>query len=231
MPIPFRPIARLLARRLHPAPDVDLTAVQTIIRRDAPGGTRQGMLVTVNHFHQPDFQSWWFVILISSILPIHVHWVVAAGWTNSGWLTPVTHWLFPLGSRLLGFTAMPAMPPDPAEAEKRATAVNRVLDYARRTMNPVVGMAPEGRDFPGGVLGELPPGVGRFLHLLTRYCPVVLPVGVWKKGRVIHVKFGDPYSLNVPQEISNDQRDVLVGRIVMGHIAQCLPEELGGMYK
>jgi len=230
MPISFRPLARLLARSLHPSPDVDLSAVKTFFPALAKNEGSQGVLVTVNHYHAPDFQSWWFAILISAILPRPVHWVVTAGWTNSGWLTYVTHWLFPLGARLLGFTAMPAMPPDPAEVEARAGAVSRVLDYARHATNPVVGMAPEGQDFPGGVLGELPPGAGRFLHLLARYCPMILPVGVWKENGIIHMKFGGPYTLSVPPGLSRAERDELAGNTVMCRIAECLPVGLRGKY-
>jgi hypothetical protein len=231
MPIPFRPIARLLIRTLRPAPQVDIDALRDFFNPINPEGQDQGVLVTVNHYHAPDFSSWWFVILISAIMPKHINWVVASGWTNSGWLTGFTHWLFPRGARLLGFTPMPAMPPDPEEVEQRAEAVRRVLDYARQVPHPVIGMSPEGRDFPGGTLGSLPPGAGRFLYLLIRYCPITLPAGVWKENGIIHLKFGSPYSLVVPANLSTQARDRLVGEVVMHHIAQCLPVELRGEYE
>ncbi len=123
------------------------------------------------------------------------------------------------------------MPPDPSQVEARATAVLQVLKYARMTPHPVVGMSPEGRDFPGGVLGSLPSGVGRFLHLLNQYCPLILPVGVWKVDGIINVKFGDPYQLDVPGGLSAHERDAYVGNIVMRAIALCLPERLRGEYR
>ena len=126
---------------------------------------------------------------------------------------------------------MPAMPPDPAETVQRSVTVRQVLKYARQAQQPVIGMSPEGRDIPGGVLGDLPPGVGRFIHLLSPFCPVILPVGVWKDNRIIHLKFGNPYGLTIPANLSADQRDELVGDTVMQHIAGCLPERLHGKYQ
>jgi hypothetical protein len=229
MPIPFRPIARLLTITLHPPPWVD----QSLLHDALPhlGHDGQGALFTVNHFSAPDFKAWWISITISAVVPGEVHWVVTAGWTNSGWLTGLTHWLFPRGARLLGFTAMPAMPPNPAEVEKRADAVRHALGYAMQSPTPVVGIAPEGRDMPGGVLGELPPGVGRFIYRLGHYCRRVVPVGVWKENGRINLVFGKPYTLEVPTGLSADEVDDLVGNMVMKRIAALLPERLRGRYE
>ena len=130
MPIHFHPIARLLTRTLRSAPKVDIDEIQAYLQKiNQEGG--EGTMITVNHYFAPDFHAWWFVILISAVVPAEIHWVVTAGWTNSGWLTGFTHWLFPRGARLLGFTPMPAMPPDPAETEQRAAAVRAVLRFAQ----------------------------------------------------------------------------------------------------
>jgi len=125
---------------------------------------------------------------------------------------------------------MPAMPPDPSEAELRAEAVRAVLKYARETSQPVIGMAPEGGDSPGGVLGVLPPGVGRFTLLLSQYCPLILPVGVWTDAGRINLKFGTPYNLQLPGGLTAPQRDRLVGYIVMHQIALLIPERFSGEY-
>ncbi len=231
MPVPFRPIARLLARMLHPAPVVDISSIRDLLSTLSREDQQQGALITVNHYYASDFRAWWFVILISAIFPKHVHWVVTSGWTNSGWLTGFTHWLFPRGARLLGFTSMPAMPPAPAETEARASAVLQVVSYARQAAQPIIGMSPEGRDIPGGVLGSLPSGVGRFLYLLSQTCPLIVPVGVWKEHGVINLKFGSPYRLVVPSRLSAHARDALAGDIVMRAIAQCLPDHLRGNYR
>ncbi len=230
MPIPFRPIARLLTRTLHPPPQVDFTAVEKLQPNLERMDIDRGLLVTVNHYSSPDFRAWWLAILISANIPANIHWVVTSGWTNSGWLTGFTHWLFPLGARLLGFTSMPAMPPDPTETEQRAAAVRHALQYTRQTTRPVIGMAPEGNDSPGGVLGTLPAGVGRFMLLLSQHCPQILPVGVWTEGGIIHLKFGKPYPLELPEGLSTGGRDRLAGDTIMQHIALCLPEQLRGIY-
>jgi hypothetical protein len=231
MPIPFRPIARLLTRTLHPAPRVDLSPVETFISRMGQAGQRQGVLITANHYSALDFQAWWIAIIISAVVPANIHWVVTSGWEDSGWLTGFTHWLFPRGARILGFTPMPAMPPDPAEVEQRALAVRKVLNYVRHSAQPVIGLVPEGGDSPGGVLGSLPPGAGRFMHLLSQSCPLVLPVGIWNDVGCINLKFGSTYQLEVRAGLSPHERDRLVGNTVMRHIAICLPERLRGQYQ
>jgi hypothetical protein len=230
MTIPFRPIARLLSCTLHPAPHVDISAVEPLFRALEEGGVCPGMLVTINHYSAPDFKSWWTAILPSASMPREIHWVMTAGWTNSSWLTGFTHWLFPRGARLFGFTSMPAMPPDPAEVEQRAAAVRHILRYAKETPHPLVGLAPEGGDTPGGVLGPLPPGVGRFIYLLTRYCPQILPAGIWTKNNRIHLKFGPPYRLDIPVGLSAIEREGLVGKTIMLHTAELLPDHLRGEY-
>jgi hypothetical protein len=231
MTIPFRPIAHLLASKLNPSPRIDMSAVKDLIPRIVQEGRNQGVLITVNHYFAPDFHAWWFVILISDIFPKHIHWVVTSGWTDSGWKTGFTHWLFPLGANLLGFTPMPAMPPDPSQAEARAVAVRKVLKYTRRTTQPVVGMAPEGRDIPGGLLGSLPAGVGRFMYLISQKCPIILPVGVWTEDGCINMKFGNPYQLTIPASLTSRELDNLVGKDIMRHIASCLPPGLRGEYQ
>lgn len=230
MSIPFRPIARVLARTLRPAPHVDISALENILPLLEKNNLGQGILITVNHYSAPGFHAWWFVILISAFIPARINWVVTSGWTNSGWLTGITHWLFPRMASLFGFTPMPAMPPDPDQIEQRAEAVRAVLKYARETQQPVIGIAPEGGDTSGGVLSSLPPGVGRFIHLLSTECPLILPVGVWTEDRQVCLRFGSPYQLDFPGSLSRHERDQRVGDTVMYHIALLLPEQLGGNF-
>jgi len=230
MPIPFRPIARLLTHTLRTAPQVHTSSARLIIPAPEMMEAGKGVLITVNHYSAIDFHSWWSAILISAYYPANIHWVVTTGWTNSGRLTAFTHWLFPRGARFFGFTPMPAMPPDPDEAEQRAVSVRAVLKYARGTSQPVIGLAPEGGDAPGGVLGPLPPGVGRFIHLISPYCPLVLPVGVWTESGRINLKFGNPYDVKIPDGLSAQERDLVVARIIMHQIALLLPDRLSGGY-
>jgi hypothetical protein len=230
MPLPFHPIAQTLSRLPRPAPLVDASALQPFLRKLELGEVVGGVMLTINHYSAPDFQSWWSVISISAVFPLEIHWLVASAWRDSGWRTGVTRWLFPRGAKILGFTAMPPMPPDPAETEQRARAVREVVGYCQSVPLPVIGIAPEGSDHPGGVLGELPPGVGRFMLLLSQSCPHIIPVGVWKERGTIRLHFGRPYQLEVEPGVSPRERDVQVGKTVMGKIAQLLPERLQGNY-
>lgn len=230
MHIPSRPLARLIMRSVHPTPVVDLSGVQPYLDRLERGEVERGVMLTVNHFSATDFQAWWRVIPISALFPVEIHWLVAAAWRNSGWLTGLSRWLFPRGARLFGFTAMPPMPPDPLETEQRAVAVRQVIHYVKSNPHPVVGITPEGRDMPGGVMGELPPGAGRFMLLISQSCPDIFPVGVWKEAGVIHLNFGIPYRLEIPSGLTSTGRDTLVGDIVMRKIAELLPVSLRGKY-
>jgi hypothetical protein len=230
MPIPFRPLARLLARTMQPTAQVESSAVQALFSTMGSNRGSEGALITVNHYSAPDFHAWWFAILISAVVPARIHWVVTAGWTNSGWLTNFTHWLFPRGAHALGFTAMPAMPPDPSQVGQRVTAMRAVLRYAGCTPGAAIGMAPEGGDRPGGVLGGLYPGVGRFMYLISQACPNVLPVGVWKEHGRMMVNFGSPYRLDIQPGSSAGKIDRQVGGLVMQRIAGLLPRHLRGEY-
>jgi hypothetical protein len=230
MPLPSRPLARLLTRTLHPAPNFIMSPVQPFLGKLASGEVEGGVMITLNHYSAPDFQSWWYVIPISAVFPVDIHWIVAGAWRNSGWGTALTQWLFPRGARLLGYTSMPPMPPDPAETEQRAAAVRDVLAYCKSVPHPVIGITPEGADHPGGVLGELPPGVGRFMHMISQSCPHILPVGVWKESGRIYLNFGSPYKLDVTQGLPTHERDARVAQIIMCHVAALLPDRLRGKY-
>jgi hypothetical protein len=67
--------------------------------------------------------------------------------------------------------------------------------------------------------------------LLAKFCPVILPVGVWKEHGIIHLNFGTPYHLDISPELSAHDRDKVVGEVVMGHIALLLPDRLRGEYQ
>lgn len=205
-------------------------------------------LITANHYWHPDFDAWWLVLAISSLVPQEIHWVATSAWRSPGLLGALSRWLFPRGSAVWGFTAMPPIPPDPWEVEARAQAVRKVLGYARASAAPLIGLAPEGRDVTGGSLGEPPSGAGRFILLLSQYCSKITPVGVYygsgedgqKPPLTLH--FGSPYVLEPPGRqvvgrhagrplhTSAEERDRRVSEQVMRRIAALLPEALRGPY-
>lgn len=192
-------------------------------------------LVTCNHYSRPGFSAWWLTLAISAAIAAcrapgadrEIHWVMTAGWTFPGsrWrrrlLGPGSRWLFARVARVYGFVTMPPMPPDPAEVEARAAAVRQTLQLAC-TLAPtggMIGLAPEGRDVPGG-LGPPPPSAGRFLALLVAAGLPILPVGVTERAGRLVLSFGSPFVPQIPP--GREARDSAVALQVMDAIARQL---------
>jgi 1-acyl-sn-glycerol-3-phosphate acyltransferase len=185
-------------------------------------------LVTMNHYARPGFHAWWLALAISSVIPMEVHWVVTSSWNFSDtWrrrtITPATRWLFSRIAEVYRFTTMPPMPPSARDVEIRAVAVRRVLSFARKTTNPVIGFSPEGRDIGGGKLGAPPPGVGRFILHLSEIGLTISPVGVFEFQDHICLNFGPSYCLKIDENIEPGAPDTVVSSIVMDRISECLP--------
>ena len=194
-------------------------------------------LVTCNHYSRPDFAAWWITLAISAAVAARrapdadseIHWVMTAAWTfpESVWrrrvLTPLTRWTFDRVAQIYGFVTMPPMPPDPREVEARALAVLRTVRLARRAAQEggMIGLAPEGQDFPKG-LGQPPEGTGEFIALLVRAGLPVLPVSVAEPGGRLRVSFGPLFEPEIPSDRA--ERDRAVAQQVMTAIAQQLPQ-------
>jgi len=197
---------------------------------------RAPCLVACNHYSRPGFDAWWLALGIAAAVAARrtadadpeIHWVMTTAWTfpESRWrqriLTPLTRWAFDRAARVYGFVTMPPMPPDPREVELRALAVLRTVRLARRAAREggMVGLAPEGRDAPGG-LGQPPVGAGEFIALLVRAGLPVLPVGVAEHGGRLRVSFGPLFTPDLPP--GRAERDRAVARQVMAAIARQLP--------
>jgi len=192
--------------------------------------TRGPALLVTNHYSRPGFPAWWIAIGITVSVPIDIYWLMTAGWTHLTGLESLTRWLFPRVAQVYGITATPPMPPKPDETEARARAVRQALKYTRQAPAPVVGLAPEGRDQPGGCLGDPPSGVGRFIEKLIGHCQRIVPIGVYEDEQYLCVNFGPAFKLEIPPKLSADRRDHNVSRQVMGAIARQLPPALRGDY-
>jgi 1-acyl-sn-glycerol-3-phosphate acyltransferase len=194
-------------------------------------------LLTTNHFSRPGFGgAWWLTFALSAALPVEVYWVMTGAWIFPGkfYEAPMrilSTWLFRRIASVYGFTNMPPIEPYSSDVQGRARSVRRVLEYARSSPNPVVGLAPEGQDMPGGVLGMPPPGLGRFVALLAPLCQVILPAGIYEDGERLCVRFGTPYRLEIPAGLTNDQLDAHASLVVMRAIAKLLPERWRGTYQ
>jgi hypothetical protein len=172
---------------------------------------------------------------VNIAVPLEIHWLMTAAWTfpndpNLRPFTPVTYWLFKRVAKIYGFTNMPPMPPDPNQTAYRAASVRQALRYARQATNPVMAMAPEGRDIPEGGLGAPPAGVGRFINHLVKRCQVIIPIGIYEQEGRLSLSFGPAFGLDIPPGVSPDDLDDQVSRQVMEALALQLPQHLRGVY-
>jgi hypothetical protein len=224
----FREDALACVAKLEPLMKVDWIGSPP----DAGISSVRPCVITVNHYARPGFSAWWLALGISAALPVDVHWVITAAWTypdrlRASTLTPFSRWLFRRVAHTYGFTNMPAMPPKPDEVEARATAVRRVLRYAKGAKSPLVGLSPEGGDFaPPGGLADPPSGAGRFILLLSDLGLEILPVAAYEDNERFCLRFGLPYHLEIPPGHSRAERDCLASQLVMSRIAELLPPAL-----
>lgn len=221
----FRADARLCVARLQPP--LKVYGLENI-------PSRGPCLITMNHYSRPGFSAWWIALAVSAIIPLEMHWVMTAAWTFdknplARPLVPIFRGLLHMTARVYGFSLMPPMPPRPHEVRERAAAIRQVLAYARRTSQPVIGLAPEGRDYPGGILGPAPAGAGRFLALLVPLCGNIHPVGIFEEEDRLCLRLGEPYRLDLP-DTNAARADTQISARVMQAIARLLPPHLQGEF-
>ncbi|MCJ7622226.1 MAG: hypothetical protein MUO76_01890 [Anaerolineaceae bacterium] len=222
----FQHDARRLLSRLKPP-------LQVFGREHIPDA--EPCLLVLNHYSREGFGAWWIALAISAVSPRDIHWIMTGAWTFPGkWfrhtLKTATEWAFAQAARVYRFTPMSPMPPDPTELQKRSEAVRKSLTYARRTQQPIVGLSPEGRDFPDGKLGWPPPGAGKFMLQFVRLGMDITPVGVFEQDGMLCLDFGPCFKPDVPDGISLAERDHIMSCIVMERIARQLPAHLRGEF-
>jgi 1-acyl-sn-glycerol-3-phosphate acyltransferase len=208
-------------------------ALQVTGRQHIP--TAGPALLIFNHYSRPGFQAYWIALAISAVVPAEIHWTMTAAWTYDGSfksyvLEQTSRRLFPRLAKMYVFTSMPPMPPSPHEAQKRARAVRQVLAVAHRQPAPLLALAPEGQDMPGGRLGRPPVGAGRFLVLLSQLGYPFYPVGVYEAGSELCLSFGPAFTLEVPPGLTRKESDGHAGEAAMHAIAHLLPEGLRGEF-
>ena len=192
-------------------------------------------VITANHYYRPGFNAWWLALAITSVVPADMHWVMTSELTFPGkWYAPIGMLVLRIvlkrAARLYGFTPMPPMPPRPQDVTVRANAVRKVLSYVMKTTYPVLGLAPEGGDMPGGRLALPASGAGRFSLLLATRGLSLVPVGVYEQDGRFCLNFGPAYQLHVPTEMSPDEKDKRASTIIMEHIAIQMPSHLRGIF-
>jgi hypothetical protein len=193
-------------------------------------------LITVNHFTRPGFPSWWIALSISALVKQDMVWIMGGGWTypdsavKQRFLEPLTRWAFHRLGKNYHFIVMPPMPPRDHEITERAHAVRQALKTARQTPAPILGLAPEGRDWIAGALQSPPHGAGRFLHHLARLGMPFTPAGIYETEAGLCVNFGPSYCLEEGDRRFLDRDDQEVSACVMRAIARQLPEQFRGDY-
>jgi hypothetical protein len=191
-------------------------------------------LITLNHYYRPGFGAWWMPLAISAVAPMEIHFVMTSELTYPGkWYAPlgmpVSRFVLRRAGHMYGFTTMPPMPPRRRDVEARARSVREVLSYARKSDRPVLGLAPEGGDAPGGILSWPPSGSGRFVQLLAGMGLPIIPVGCYEEDGAFCLSFGAEYRLETPKG-SAEERDREAARQVMSRLARQLPPRLRGEF-
>jgi len=126
---------------------------------------------------------------------------------------------------------MPPMPPRDKDVAARARSVRAVLSFVDLVENPVICLAPEGGDMPGGRLAYPPAGAGRLMLQLASKVLEFVPVGVWEQDGYLYVNFGPKFELLIPSGMASNEKDRLVATTVMRKIALLLPAYLRGEFQ
>ena len=192
-------------------------------------------VVLLNHYYRPGFFSAWMTLVVSAVIPLELVWVISAAWTdaNTTWTrikAAISVPLFPRLARVYNLISMPPMPPRPHETAARARAVRCILAAARQNPAPLLAIAPEGQDPPGGVLMRPPPGAGRMLARLAQAGCRFYPVGIYEQDEEVVTSFGSSFQLILPEGLSPDEIDRQAADQGMHAIAALLPPGLRGVY-
>ena len=192
-------------------------------------------VVTVNHYCRAGFTAQWTALAIAAAVPADMHWTMTGEWTfPDKWYSPIgkvlSRFILHRLAKVYGFTSMPPMPPRPKDVALRANSVRAVLDVARHTKCPIIGLAPEGGDSIDGKLARPASGLGRFGLMLSNAGLKFSPVGVYEEDGVLTVRFGELYELKGERGLPPGEKDGQAAQIIMENIAQSLPFHMRGEF-
>jgi len=186
--------------------------------------TQGSFLVTLNHYSRKGFLIAWAAAAITAVMPRDPVWMMTGAWTSrkGGWdsvRTAVTKRIFKRIAEVYGFVTTPPMPPAKEELMVRMLSIRKLIGILENQPDPILCIAPEGRDTPGGKLASPFPGTGKLVLQLNQILKQVLPVGVYEKDGKLHIHFGEVYFLND----TNINGDFMASEIIMERIADTLP--------
>lgn len=212
----FRSDALSLVARLRPAP-------QYFGLENLPAAGP--CLLTANHYSRAGFSTAWIALGISAVIPREVTWITVTEWVYPGQrreilLRPVMRFILKHIRKGYGFLAMPTMVRGYATPQQRTAGVRAVLHAVQQNPSIILGLTPEGMDFPGGQIGTPPPGAGKFMLHLNRMGLPILPVAVSEIDQKLTIRFGKKFDLDLPPDIPAAEIDPFVSRSVMDRIAR-----------
>jgi len=184
-------------------------------------------LVTLNHYSRKGFSIAWAAAAITAVIPRDPVWMMTGAWTSrkGGFdraRTEATKRIFKRIAEVYGFVTTPPMPPAKHELMDRMLSIRQLIRILENQHDPILCLAPEGRDTPRGKLASPFPGTGKLVLQLNQILKRVLPVGVYEKDGMLHIHFGEVYLLND----TNLNGDFMVSEIIMERIADTLPGNL-----
>jgi hypothetical protein len=191
-------------------------------------------IVVFNHYSREGFSILFAAAAIAAAIPEDMRWIMTGAWTFPGrplskQVRNFSEKVFRAIARTYGFTLTPPLPPNPADQPARTAAIREVFTHIKNDPYSLVAFAPEGRDFPIGVLGMPPAGSGKFLLELSKRLGLVYPVGISEEHGGLHLHFGEPFDLcSIIRESRLDPDSA--SRVVMERIACLLPGCLAGEF-
>lgn len=132
-------------------------------------------------------------------------------------------WTFRRVARVYDFVVIPRRE---ERVMGRAAALRR---FARAVARGPIGLTPEGLRGTGP-LAEPPPGNGLFLASLSRPGIPLLPIGLREDDDTLVVRFGAPFGLDVPHNVTREEQDRAARQTVMVAIGRELPPACWGVY-
>jgi hypothetical protein len=190
---------------------------------------QQGCLLVINHYKRPNFATEWIPAAVSAAVGREMSWIMVNAWTYAGQrrgvaMRPIMRWVLGVIAKTYGFYQLPPNPPDPSLASQRGQYVRKIFHGVQNHPGIMLGLAPEGLDYPENTLGLPPPGAGRMIYFLSKLGLIILPAGIYEQDGFLKIQFGEPFELMIDSQIEKSALDLAVRRMVMQAILRQLPD-------